>query len=93
MTEEGTGIPDGPQLGTEAWTCRLEAVVSVDDRGQILLPKEMRDRAKIRAGDKLAIVGFEDCGELCCISFVKVEDLTGMVKARLQPVMKGVFQE
>ena len=92
MSEEGKGMADGPRSGTEAWTCRLEAVVSVDDRGQIVLPKEMRDRAKIRPGDKLAIVGFEECGELCCISFVKVEELTGMVKARLQPVMKGVFQ-
>ncbi len=78
---------------TPSPTCRVEAVVSVDDRGQIVLPKEIRKRAGIRTGDKLAVVGFEDKGDLCCISFFKVEDLTEMVKAKLKPVMKVVFQE
>lgn len=38
--------------------CKVESVVSVDHRGQMVLPKEIRDRAKIRAGDKLAIIGW-----------------------------------
>ena len=71
--------------------CKIEAVVSVDERGQILLPKEIRDRAGIRAGEKLAVVGFEDQGALCCISLFKVEDLTDMVKTRMQPIMMNLF--
>ena len=31
--------------------CKLEAVVAVDERGQIVLPKDLRERAGIRAGD------------------------------------------
>ena len=71
--------------------CKVEAVVTVDDRGQIVLPKDIRDRAGIRPGDKLALVGFEDRGDLCCVSLVKVEELTQMVKTRLGPVMREVF--
>lgn len=93
MVKESKKPPDGSQASADAAYCRVEAVVSVDDRGQIVLPKEIRERAGIHPGDKLAIVGFEDKGDLCCISFFKVEDLTEMVKTKLKPVMKVVFQE
>ncbi|MGZ4913867.1 MAG: HgcAB-associated protein HgcC [Halobacteriota archaeon] len=67
-------------------TCRVEAIVSVDERGQMTLPKELRERADIRAGDKLAVVGCEREGAVCCISLVKVEALSGMVKGMLGPI-------
>lgn len=73
-------------------TYRIEAIVSVDERGQMVLPKDLRERAGIRAGDKLAIVGFEEAGELCCISFFKTEKLSGMVRDRLAPVIGGAFK-
>jgi len=71
--------------------CKVESVISVDDRGQMVLPKGIRDKAKIRAGDKLAIVSWEKDGELCCMSLIKVEDLAGMVKDMLGPVMKEII--
>jgi len=43
--------------------------VGVDERGQMVLPKEIRERAKIGAGDKLALVSMEKDGEICCLSF------------------------
>ena len=70
---------------------KIEAIVSIDERGQMVLPKELRDRAGIGPGDKIALVGFEDKGELCCISFFKVDDLSGMVREKLEPVMKGAL--
>ncbi|MDA0797245.1 MAG: HgcAB-associated protein [Chloroflexi bacterium] len=72
-------------------TYRIEAVVSVDERGQMVLPKELRQRAGIGAGGKLALVAFEDKGEICCISFFKVDDLSGMVRDKLGPVMQGAL--
>ena len=36
--------------------CHVQALVRIDDRGQMVLPKELRDRANIRAGDKLALI-------------------------------------
>ena len=71
--------------------CKVEAVISVDERGQMVLPKELREKAGIRAGDKLAITSWEKDGRICCISLTKAEDLTSMVKATLGPVMKEIL--
>ena len=68
--------------------CKVESVVSVDERGQMVLPKEMRDKANIRPGDKLALISWEKNGKVCCISMVKAEDFGDMVKGLLGPMMK-----
>lgn len=72
--------------------CVVEAVVTLDERGQIVLPKDIRSRAGFQPGDKLAIVGIEDDGCLCCLSVFKVDDLTDVVKTKLGPVMRDAFQ-
>ena len=71
--------------------CKLEAIVSVDERGQMILPKELREKAGIHAGDKLAITSWEKEGVICCISLTKADDLINMVKATLGPVMKEIL--
>lgn len=66
--------------------CRVEYVVSVDERGQMVLPKELRDKAHIKAGDKLALV---ICGQgegVDCLALIKVEELSGFVRQMLSPV-------
>ena len=73
--------------------CKVEALVSVDDRGQMVLPKDIREKANIRAGDKLAVTCWEKDGKVCCISLTKVEDLTEMVKDMLGPMMKDILQK
>ncbi len=70
--------------------CKVESVTSVDERGQMVIPKEIRDKAKICAGDKLAVVCWEKKGEVCCISLIKAENLAGMVKDLLGPMMKEI---
>ena len=71
--------------------CKVEALVSIDERGQMILPKEIRDKANIRAGDKLAITSWEKDGKICCISLIRAEELTEMVKGMLGPVMKAIL--
>jgi antitoxin PrlF len=73
--------------------CKIEAVVSVDERGQIVLPKEIREKAGIKAGDKLAVImhGPHGPGEVCCISLIKAEGLADSVKSMLGPMMKEIF--
>lgn len=71
--------------------CKVESIVSVDERGQMVLPKELREKAKIRAGDKLAITSWEKDGEICCITLIKVEDLVEMVKGQLGPIIKEIL--
>ena len=55
--------------------CRVESLVSIDERGQMVLPKELRDRAGIKAGDKLAVISWEKDGAICCLSLLKAEQL------------------
>ena len=69
----------------------MESIISVDERGQMVLPKVIREKAKIRAGDKLAVVSLKRDGEICCLSLIKVEELEGMVKSMLGPVVSDVF--
>lgn len=72
----------GPGAG-----CRVEAVISVDERGQTVLPKDVREKAGIRTGDKLALISLTRDGTVCCLAMMKVEDLSGMVKDVLGPLM------
>jgi AbrB family looped-hinge helix DNA binding protein len=73
--------------------CKVEALVSVDIRGQMVLPKEIRQRANIRGGDKLAVTSLEKDGKVCCILLTKAEGLADMVKATLGPVAKEILGE
>ena len=69
---------------------KVEALVSVDERGQMVLPKELREKANIRAGDKLAVTTWESDGKVCCIALIKADELTGMVKNMLGPLVKDL---
>jgi len=73
--------------GDTVGCCRVESVVSVDERGQMVLPKQLRDRANIKAGDKLAVVVWEKQGSICCISLIKADQLGDMVKTLLGPML------
>lgn len=67
--------------------CRVEAVLNVDERGQMVLPKDVREKALIKTGDKLALISWEKSGSICCLALIKVENLNGMVKDVLGPLM------
>jgi len=66
--------------------CRVEAVLSVDERGQMVLPKDVRERAGIRNGEKLALISCEKEGKVCCLALIKAGELSGMVKGMLGPL-------
>ncbi|HVP89580.1 MAG TPA: HgcAB-associated protein [Terriglobales bacterium] len=71
--------------------CRVEALIGVDDRGQMVLPKEVREAAGIRPGDKLALILWRKEEKVCCMTLIKADDLTGMVRGRLGPLMKDII--
>ena len=68
--------------------CQVESVVSVDERGQMVLPKEIREKASIQAGDKLALVSWEQTNDIRFIALIKVKDLNKLVQQMLEPVLK-----
>jgi antitoxin PrlF len=80
----------GPEMTAASACCVVEAVVSVDERGQMVLPKEIREKAGIEAGDKLAIVSWQQDGKTCCISLIKAGEFASLVKGLLGPMMKEI---
>jgi len=74
----------------ESGCCRVEALVSVDGRGQVVLPKELREKAAIKTGDKLAVASWNRNDMVCCLFLLKAEDLAGAVKSILGPVMTEI---
>jgi antitoxin PrlF len=75
----------------ESSCCRVHSIVTVDERGQMVLPKEIREQAGIGPGDKLAVVSMEKDGVVCCITLMKIDALTDVVKGVLGPVMKDIL--
>lgn len=73
--------------------CQVEALVAVDERGQMVLPKEVREKAQIKAGDKLAVVLFEKDGKVCCVTLIKAENFGGMVKTLLSPMVEDIARK
>lgn len=65
----------------------------MDAKGQVVLPKDLRERANIKPNDKIAVVASEKDGEVCCIMLVKAERLVGAVTKTLGPLIKGVTKQ
>lgn len=64
--------------------CKAEAIVSVDERGQMVLPKDLREKIGVLPGDKLALFSWEKDGKACCLFLVKSESLGDLAKSLLQ---------
>jgi len=54
-----------------------------------VLPKDVREKAGVRPGDKLALISWERDGEVCCLALMKTDRLSGMVKQVLGPLVDG----
>ena len=78
---------------TDVTASKVASVLSIDERWQMVLPKDLRKRAGIGPGDKLAVVTHERDGEVCCLTLIKVDSLTEMVKGVLGPLMKDIIPE
>lgn len=74
-------------------SCMVESILTIDDRGQMVLPKDVRERAGIKPGDKLALISWEKEGSICCLALMKTENLSGMVKEVLSPILNDTGAE
>jgi AbrB family looped-hinge helix DNA binding protein len=72
--------------------CKVDAVVTLDAKGQIVLPKDLREKARLKPNDKLAVIGCERDGEVCCIVMIRAEDLGSTVKSMLGPMLKEILR-
>jgi AbrB family looped-hinge helix DNA binding protein len=67
--------------------------VSIDERGQLVLPKDVRTKAGIKPGDKLALVAFREGDEICCFTLISADRLVGAVQDTLGPLMSGLGEQ
>jgi len=74
------------KCGSDA-VCTVEAILNIDDRGQMVLPKDVREKAGIGTGDKLALVSWGKNGSVCCLALTKVENLSDAVRDLLEPLI------
>ena len=65
----------------------------MDGKGQIVLPKDLRERANFKPNEKLAVVACEKNGEVCCITIVKADRLVGAVTKTLGPLLKSITKQ
>jgi antitoxin PrlF len=72
--------------------CKLEAVVTVDERGQMVLPKELREKANIKACDKLVLVSWTEGDDVRCIALVKIDGLNKLVQKMLNPIFEETIK-
>ncbi len=72
---------------------RIEGVATIDDRGQMVIPKAIRERMGLKAGDKLAISVMESEGGPCCLTLIRTEELAERVRDILGPAVKDILQE
>lgn len=77
-----------PTGRVDAGCCSMESMVTVDERGQMVLPKELRERMGIKSGTKLAVVAVGGCeGGPCCITLLKADALSGSIQVMLKPML------
>lgn len=70
----------------------IAGIVNVDERGQMVLPADVRKRLGIKGGDKLAVI---PCGGVDCpsaITLMRVEELTTAIKQLLGPALKDLLE-
>lgn len=84
----GAGCCGMPAAGC----CTVEAVVSVDERGQMVLPKEVRETFHLKGGDKLAVAAWTRQDEPCCLMLLKVDALADAVRTAYGPMLKEIIR-
>lgn len=82
----------GWKMTSNVGCCKVDAVVTLDAKGQIVLPKDLREKARLKPNDKLAVIGCERNGEVCCIMMIRAEDLGSSVKNMLGPMLKEILK-
>jgi len=70
--------------------CEVEAIVSFDDRGQLVIPKELRKKFNLKAGEKFAMVSCTNENGLCCFTLVKTAQINDIVGQALSPMLSNI---
>ncbi|TES88324.1 MAG: AbrB/MazE/SpoVT family DNA-binding domain-containing protein [Dehalococcoidia bacterium] len=72
--------------------CQVDALITIDGRGQIVLPKEVREKADINAGDKFVVISHQSGGKGCCLFLIKADFFSETVKNTLEPLVRDILE-
>ena len=53
----------------------IDAIVTIDVKGQIVIPKNLREKAGFEPNEKIALLSLEKDGELCCLLMIRADKL------------------
>jgi antitoxin PrlF len=73
------------ECGDVAMGYTVESVVSIDERGQMVLPKDIRIKLGVTTSDRLAIATSSRNGKVCCIHLFRAKELDDRVKEVIGP--------
>jgi len=73
--------------GNDTCCCTVTAIVSVDEKGQLVLPKDIRNWIGLKAGDKLALVSMGGKKEPCCLMLMRADSLNDAVRVKIDMVL------
>lgn len=76
--------------GKKTADMELSAVVTVDARGQLVLPAEIRRRLGLKGGEKFALI---PCGSAACpsaLTLIRVDELGKALQGILGPLLRSV---
>lgn len=74
--------------------CTVEAIVSFDERGQLVIPKDVRKKFNLKPTDKFALISCasgDGGANVCCFTLLKTEDLQSKVREALEPVFTEIL--
>jgi len=65
--------------GMTAACCQVRAMVTVDRKGQILLPKELRQEIGMKPGDKLLVLSVSPRGKPYSLILTKMDNVSSTI--------------
>jgi len=71
-------------LSDSSGCCTAEAIVKMDERGQMVFPKDLRLKAGIQPGDKFMVTSMKRGDKICCFFLIKVDQMNDFVTNFIQ---------
>ncbi len=71
--------------------CKVESIVTVSSKGQIVLSPGIQESMNLRQGDKLVSILMNANSDSPMVVLMKADNFGGVVRNFLGPIMKDIF--
>ena len=70
---------------------KSKSCCEIEERGQLVFPKDVRIKFNLKAGEKFAMVSCVNDKGLCCFTLVKTNAINDLVTKTLSPMLGGLM--